>query len=225
MTTEKKEIDPRWKDRAICHDVPDENYSSGHYADLPKLQQFIEDYCMFCPVAQECIDDSWAASVGGPGVTDEMFWTVRGGYLPTDQPLQKRGRPAKAQEFPVRIEPGRLKVGPNGFAMCKNGLHEMTAENTRVEKHTKRCWSCYRTRKKREEKGKPTCVHGHKWVPGSYELTLTGKKRCLVCDSQPTVKMCKAGLHEMKHPNLLRMKRHLYCKTCFEANTSATIEA
>lgn len=207
-----------WKDRAICHGVPEESYTAGTWEDLPKLQEFIEDYCMFCPVAQECLDDSWSPTPNGVGVTDDMFWVVRGGYLPTAQALNQRGRPRNDPGMPVLMG-GRNNrpVGPNGFVLCHKNLHEMSPENVSLRSGHRRCKPCLKTRKRDSKRSK--CSHGHKWEPGTWVLSPTGKRQCLTCADVRASGLCTKGLHEMTPDNIFSNKRGRFCVACLKAST------
>lgn len=82
-----------WQNEAACKSDPGGgDYSPGGGPKATaRLNQFIEDYCTICPVAQECLDSSTGIYDGLE--VDDGAWTVRGGHLPTGHNPNGRGRP------------------------------------------------------------------------------------------------------------------------------------
>jgi len=166
-----------WTMDSACQGVhPDESTCGGH-TQLPILQKFIETYCSQCPVAQECLDASLFER--GDSYIDDLAWTVRGGYLPTNQPVKSPGRPSKdsAASF------AKLKrLEESGVPKCKSGRHYMTPENTQLRAGGKKtCRACRRLTESAARRRKNKCKNGHIFTPDNTRRRSDGTKVCIKC--------------------------------------------
>lgn len=119
-----------WQHRAACKDSPGGGDFSpgGGYEAVARLNLFIKENCSVCPVAQECLDSSIV--VMGGWVYDDAQWTVRGGYLPTEQRFSGAGRPVGGTrvKWEAKLPPNPLPLNyetgsPAETGVCRKGLH------------------------------------------------------------------------------------------------------
>lgn len=157
-----------WRDRAACLEDPGggDQIDDGGLPAIQKLTDFIEVYCHFCPVAQECLDDSYVERQNGTGtitIVDDAQWSVRGGYLPTMQALNGRGRPLgswpdgwqakpvpEGAPFTTARNTNLLKRG-----VCQGGLHGiLSLEDVFTSPRGMTCRACQRATSRKQYHGK-----------------------------------------------------------------------
>lgn len=168
------------------------------------LRETADTYCSWCPVAQECLNDSIWYRDGT--MVDDLVSTIRGGYVPTDISPRRRGRPL--------------------LEVCGRG-HTRTEQNTRWTGTNRKCTDCEKevqARSKRE-----TCLHGHPWVDENIVQDSRGYNRCKTCrdngreekrlkrlKNRKVKTKCTKGLHEWIDENIVVYGGVNRCKPCID---------
>lgn len=176
--------DDRWEDFAPCSGDTTDRSSSVR---LKELNQFINQYCLSCPVAQHCLDEAVHVNYSGYTI-DDSYYVVRGGYLPTRVKPRDPGRPPGAKNKEPRYK--RTKAGPTWTAKpapatigtgsrllergaCLKGLHGIESEDDLSQ--SQGCRACHEAAKRRysirraagiKPAARTHCKNGlHEWIP------------------------------------------------------------
>lgn len=187
-----------WTERAMCLDV-DVNRMTFGDAKTSEMNQFIHDYCEVCPVAQQCLDSAFI-DWGNGITTDDLEFTVRGGYLPTRAGAGDRGRPRGGKTKPIPddvfLDCVIHWMDTHKGNMCVRGhVVEDELSDLRVRRKNGRlqteCKACIREddNGRYERKSSPThCRNGHfltddNSVIRDYKKNgrLYSNRRCLDC--------------------------------------------
>jgi hypothetical protein len=151
-----------WIDKAVCKG--DTTYSSSS-SRMSVLKQFIHDYCEVCPVAQECLDDSYKTTSEGWSL-DDGYWTVRGGYLPTCKtrdPGRPKGSSTKQGDWEAKPVPLEVKEGQSMLqrGICNKSKHGIQSIADMIAGSCRACRVEDRARPKVE---RTHCSRGtHEW--------------------------------------------------------------
>lgn len=193
-------MDSSWQDEAACLSKPGEadiwDKENGKAA-IDRLNRFIEEHCYVCPVAQQCLDS--AVTYGDENaIVDDGWWTVRGGYLPTDLTSRTSvsGRPkgAKNKKY-VPNPPPKIPKGtpPKGvtileWGVCRSGRHGILSRDDIVIKSAtstscRGCDQLSRQGVKDPEEGKPAthCKNGHEYSGDNLIQYGNRERRCRTC--------------------------------------------
>ncbi len=216
-----------WTMDSACLGEPVSKFEAGGHSQLKVLQKSVRDFCMKCPVAQECLDDSFSTNSFGTKI-DDMEFVIRGGYIPTSQYMQKRGRPSTGE--PVKVvkpkkSPKIPRFGINGYRMCKNDLHEMTNENVIYVEGAQYCGACFSAKRLRQsaKQKKSHCKNGHLLAGSNVEFYSTGGRRCVACRverAEDRTRTCARG-HERTEENAVYDGHRWRCRVCARLNDHA----
>lgn len=186
-----------WTERAMCLDV-DVNRMTFGDAKTSEMNQFIHDYCEVCPVAQQCLDSAFI-DWGNGTVTDDLEFTVRGGYLPTRAGAGDRGRPRGGKTKPIPDDAVLeclihwMSTHPGG-ACVRGHVVEDELEDLKVRRKNGSlqvdCRECVRENERGHyvKKEVTHCRNGHRYTEENTVYKVNTKdgreykhRRCLTC--------------------------------------------
>lgn len=99
---------------------------------------------------------------------------------------------------------------------CKNDSKPVVAKGL--------CQKCYdRDRSSKRDYKKDSCRNGHKYEEGSFKLSESGKRICLVCQQEGKKTHCPQG-HEYTEENTYWYKGFRACRICRKDNVYAARE-
>lgn len=199
-----------WSDRAACGGTNPDLFSYPESSHA-QLLATAEKYCFNCPVAQECLDDAYREHNGW--VSDDLEFTMRGGYMPLNATPNKPGRPFRKPDSDgltrcrnghivdpdVKDSRGHVRClgcknndkgldGAGNRIKCRLGLHPWVEDNLYDYKGKKRCKACRENGRLRRSQGENSTVcprSKHRKTPETWDET---NKKCLKCEAYNEVR-------------------------------------